>query len=382
MTFMNILPVTILTWAIVFILCTVAPVEASIQLQFDYTYDSSGFFDAVIPEGALAKSTLEAVGDFYASILDDDLLAIDPDYGLTGYTFQPDTLGSGLYIPNLDVPADAVIVYVGAYNFDGNILGQAGPGIYSQPVFDAAMARGEGSRRDMIGPKATEFAPWGGAMGIDSDTNWNLDYTADPAGDEIDLYSVIVHEIGHVLGMGIADSWDNLIRGTQFSGVAAVAEHGGPVAVTEDGSHWAAGTTSTVFAGYASQDASMTPYISWGTRKLFTALDVAGLDDIGWDIHYLPGAHGDANLDDKVDDIDATIMATNWLRSDATWSQGDFNGDGTVDDEDAALMATNWQTGSGSAAASVPEPSVAALLLLALAAVVILRRRLANGPAC
>ena len=82
------------------------------------------------------------------------------------------------------------------------------------------------------------------------------------------------------------------------------------------------------------------------------------------------------------DDIDATIVATNWLRPGATWSQGDFNSDGTVDDEDAALMAANWQSTWGSAAASVPEPSSAALLMSALVAIVGFRRRLVNGLAC
>ena len=388
MTIMNTLPAHTLTCLIVLILCTVAPVEAAIQLQFDYSYDTYNV-DGFFADGSAARSTLEAVGDFYASILGDDLLGIYSNRSnhFDGYISKPDT-GDTLVLEDLDISADTVRIYVGSYDLGGNILGRAGPGGYSVSGSTTwvtnAITRGEGSKDDVQGPTATEFAPWGGSMSIDAPptqtepgTNWNLDHTAEPAYNESDLYSVMLHEIGHVLGLGTANSWENLISGTEFTGAAAVAEHGGPVAVT-DGAHWDTGTTSTVFTGDDSQDAAMTPSITTGTRKVFTALDVAGLDDIGWDI----AAYGDANLDGKIDDIDATIVATNWLRPGATWSQGDFNSDGTVDDEDAALMAANWQSTWGSAAASVPEPSSAALLMSALVAIVGFRRRLVNGLAC
>ena len=51
-------------WPIAVILCMIAPVGAAVQLQFDYTYDTTGFFDAETSDGELARSTLEAVGDF------------------------------------------------------------------------------------------------------------------------------------------------------------------------------------------------------------------------------------------------------------------------------------------------------------------------------
>jgi hypothetical protein len=48
--------------------------------------------------------------------------------------------------------------------------------------------------------------------------------------------------------------------------------------------------------------------------------------------------------------------------SGATWAMGDFNLDGRVDDSDATMLAANWQTGV-SAAAAVPEPSSMVLLI-------------------
>ena len=76
---------------------------------------------------------------------------------------------------------------------------------------------------------------------------------------------------------------------------------------------------------------------------------------------------GDVNLDDKVDDIDATILATNWqVGPGATWCHGDFNGDGFVNNMDSAILASNWLQGFV-AASSVPEPTgLAALLGLTL----------------
>lgn len=361
---------TALIFPIAVIFCTAAPAEAAIQLQFDYTYDSSGFFAG----GSAARSTLEAVGDFYESLLGDDLLAINSNSSnhFKGVIFQPDT-GGNLTLPNLYISADTVRVYVGAYDLGGSTLGRAGPGGYSissSYLYMISRGEGEGTINDVQGITATEFAPWGGSMSIDSDSNWNLDHTDDPVWGEADLYSVILHEIGHVLGLGTANSWTNLLSGGYFTGDAVVTEHGGSVGVS-DGVHWDSSSNSTVFARADSQQAAMTPSITLGTRKVFTALDVAGLDDIAWDIT----AYGDANLDGKIDDIDATIVAANWQQSGATWSHGDFNSDGTVDADDTALMAANWLTTwdavlpAGSAAAAVPEPSAVALLLSALAMV-------------
>ncbi len=94
--------------------------------------------------------------------------------------------------------------------------------------------------------------------------------------------------------------------------------------------------------------------------KISSSVDVSGEED----------HPGDANRDGRVDDIDATIMATNWHRTGgATWSQGDFNADGNVDASDAAILAGNWQwTWTTSSVAtmslSVPEPSATFLLFI------------------
>ena len=367
--------IAVSVWTIVFLSFLIVPAVGSVTLEFDYSYDSSGFFDDTTSNGALARATLEAVGDFYGMILDDTLNAISysPSNGFAGYISRPDS-GASVMLNNLSISANTVRIYVGSRDLGvapsgGNILGSAGPGgyyIYSSKQDLLARGEGYGHYEDVYndgGETAFDFAPWGGAMSIDADTNWNLDHTAGPAYNEADLYSVIIHEIGHVLGIGISDSWDNLIDDGLFDGAAAKAENGGAaVPVDSGGGHWALGTSSTVFGGYDVQTASMTPSTSFGIQRYFTALDVAGLDDLGWEINYPASVYGDANLDGTVDDVDATIMAANWSVGD-TWSQGDFNGDGTVDGDDAALLAANWLISPGGTAVSVPEPSPAVLFL-------------------
>ena len=264
--------------------------HASIQLEFDYSYDSSEFFGVETP----ARASLEAVGDFYKSILLDDLLEINSQRqnNFTGFFWQPGGVNSGntTSISGLDIAADTIRIYVGAYDLGGNTLGWAGPGWYSVSGTSSfqtnAITRGEGPISSVEGSTATEFAPWGGSMAIDIDSTWNYDYTVAPVGN-IDLYSVMLHEIGHVLGLGTADSWDNLVIDDEFQGAAAVAEYGDYVPIDIDsGAHWAGVTTSTAFGTYDSQTALMVPTIPWNTRRLATDLDVAGLDDIGWDIDY------------------------------------------------------------------------------------------------
>ena len=71
---------------------------------------------------------------------------------------------------------------------------------------------------------------------------------------------------------------------------------------------------------------------------------------------------GDANDDGRVDDADATLLASNWQTlTGATWAMGDFNEDKAVNDIDATMLAANWQNGVSDA---VPEPGALTLLTI------------------
>ena len=90
------------------------------------------------------------------------------------------------------------------------------------------------------------------------------------------------------------------------------------------------------------------------------------------DLSYVESFPGDANADNKVDELDAQILADNWLASSGVnWGQGDFNDDGVVDGADATIMATNWHWG---VPASVPEPAAIVLLVGGLLCLLAIRR--------
>ena len=287
---MNVLPRALL--ALILLAGAAAPVRAGTRIAFDYSYDTTGFF----ADGSDARATLLAAADFYEDILLDDLSAISPGGGIfnpnswTANFTNPST-GTSASRSNLSVPADTLTVFVGAHDLDDNAIGSAGPGGYSLGFLASSSfrttvtTRGEGTT---TGGGANDFGPWGGSLAIDNVVNWNRDYTATTSSDQLDLYSVVLHELGHVFGYGTSDSWENKVSGGQFIGAESVAEHGVSVPLSEEEAHWATTVRSEVYPRGNSQKTLLGPSISYGSRKHATELDIAGLADIGWEIAALP----------------------------------------------------------------------------------------------
>ena len=109
----------------------------AINFQFDYSYDSSGFFSS----GSDARATLEAVADFYETNLADNFTAIESTPGGNSMTvvFDAPDSGTEIQIANYDVATDAIVVYVGARDLPGTTLAQAGPGGGGVPVITIAI---------------------------------------------------------------------------------------------------------------------------------------------------------------------------------------------------------------------------------------------------
>ena len=93
-----------------------------------------------------------------------------------------------------------------------------------------------------------------------------------------------IDELGHLLGVSSAESWNAKISSGQFTGPDSVAVYGGTIPVTGDNGHWVDGTMSQLPGSGIAQEAAMDPSIFVGSRKLLTTLDWAGLSDIGWEV--------------------------------------------------------------------------------------------------
>jgi hypothetical protein len=248
-------------------------------------------------------------------------------------------------------------------------LGFGGPGGYgasgtTQQWLDTVAHRGQGQTR---GPSATDFGPWGGSITFNSASNWHFGIENGPSGSTNDFLTVALHELAHLLGFGTSDSWFNLVNDLQntFTGSKSSALAGGPSPLSFDKGHWEEGTVSTNVRTGATQETAMDPTILQGTRKGFTAMDLAALDDIGWTIKSIPiSGPGDINGDGKVNLVDFQILKANFGTG-TTPAQGDLNSDGKVNLVDFGILKANF---GKDASTNVPEPSAALLLLTTVAA--------------
>jgi len=267
----------------------------AISIQFDYAYDTNNFF-VLHPQ---AKTLLTTAGNYFSGIIQDNLLAINSGGGNHFNTtfFHPGT-GVTKTINDFSVAADTITIYAGGRPLSGFTSGTGGYGGYSlsgtSTFVSNAITRGEtGPVRNgypTAGTLATDFAPWGGSITFDNDgsTSWYFDTDLSTDSDVVntDFYSVALHEIGHVLGLGTADSWHNLVSGTDFTGTVSTSVYGANVPLDVGLGHWLNNTTSLVDG--VPQEAAMDPSITSGTRKLFTDLDVAALTDVGWEVSTVP----------------------------------------------------------------------------------------------
>ncbi len=270
------------------------PVSGAIDIVFDYSLDTatSNFFDPGTSGGLAARARLEDAAGFYESRFLDELGAIDP--GPSGFGFDnmweciilhPGT-GAVQNFNDVTLPAGRITVWVGAFDLPGSLLGHGGPGGFSasgSEVFLDSLGRGQANTRS---PNATDVAPWGGSIAFDTERNWHFGATRNGLSGKMDFLSTTIHELGHVLGFGAADSFDdqiNMSSGT-FSGSAATAVNGGinPGLFPDDDSHWSMDTQSD------GTEAMMNPANTIGSRVLPTSLDYAAFDDIGWEISELP----------------------------------------------------------------------------------------------
>ncbi len=258
----------------------------AVTISLDYSLDANGFFNS-----QARRDVMRYAANTLAASLNDTLAAITPNVpaGNTWTADFPDpSTGASRSIGNLTVPANTLIVYVGGGTLAKSAeAGEGSAGGFSvsgdSAWLDIVSARG---KTGALATPATSFGPWGGSIEFDGSggTNWYFGLSLANLGvNQTDFLSVAEHELGHVLGLGTAGSWDTLVSGGSFNGPTAESVNGGqPVPVNASGDHWASSVQSNGGA------ALMDPVLPNGTRSIATSLDIAALHDLGWQVTTLP----------------------------------------------------------------------------------------------
>ncbi|ELS04778.1 hypothetical protein Xen7305DRAFT_00045140 [Xenococcus sp. PCC 7305] len=270
-----------------------------LDITFDYDFDTEGFFSG--EEGLVRRTTLEKAASFYEDVIADSLSAINPGNkdSWAAYFLNPAT-GELQSITNLNIPADTIIIYAGGRDHDG-ALGRGGAGNYTvdgTPDFQEIVeSRGQ---TGVLGNTATDVSVWGGSLTFDTNIvidsiNYDWHNSSDLAGlefDEIDFFSIALHELGHILGIGTLPAWENQISNNSFTGTNALEVYRResdpdansiPLHPDEYNSHWPLDLTSFTLAGDR-QFPVMRARGEFGTRSELTNLDYAVLQDLGWKI--------------------------------------------------------------------------------------------------
>lgn len=266
------------------LLAAAVPVYAGIDIKFDYSYDTTGFFN-----DPARRALLDAAAGRFEERLQDSLSAVvSTATEHYNFGFRNPSGTNIVFLPDMNLAANEIRVYVGArsegYSQDASSVG----GFWD---LDPLLPKPDRGQTGANAATPTDFAPWGGSITF----NWNPSvpwyFDPDPSTTESfaggDFYTLAQHELGHVLGYGLAESWRAQVDGSNhvFLGASSVAYFGGPVPLAgQQGAsddHWSINVHPLPM---------MRPSLLVNQRAVLTELDWAGLGDIGWDVSPIPEA--------------------------------------------------------------------------------------------
>jgi hypothetical protein len=249
-----------------------SPALAAIQVVFDYRFDSTGFFAG---ENSYRRQVLESAATSLTSRLKGSLPSIAPS-GTNHWALsfrRPDT-GQSVSLPDLALRANEVRIFVGARPMFGFSIGLSeynlnwsGDRAWNRSFYERILC-------------VNNFDSVGGAITFNSVVDWYFDSnptTTEDMGPRQDFFSEAVHEIAHLLGFTKgAAAFAARTEGTLFVGTAATGLFGGEVPLASNQNNF---PDSLSWEG---QQVAMAYTLNLNTRRYFTELDFAALEDIGY----------------------------------------------------------------------------------------------------
>lgn len=346
------------------LLLTASHVHAGLRFEFDYRFDENGYFD-----DPARRDALEAAGRFVNRYVDQlDAVIPEGENGWDSFFTRPDT-GVSFLFSDVPVAEDTMQVFVGAREIRGNLaqstsIGAVGRG--DEEWIDTVSYRGQEGAAER-----TDYGPLGGKITFNNDFDefqWHYGLSTEGIEPhEFDFITVAMHELLHVMGIGVSPSFAAQVDAlSRFAGPEATRV-GSPtnpnLQLDEFEFHFSSGTESPWNGNL--QEALLAPGIYPGARAYPTLLDRAVLRDIGW----TEATAGDANRDGQFDSSDLleVFRVGKYETGEfAGWIEGDWNDNAVFESGDLieALQTGTYEQGAP-AVPGVPEPSATTLAAIA-----------------
>lgn len=234
------------------------------NIEFDYRFDTNGFFNDPV-----RRQALEATANIWENLIQDEFTNLPAGLPIT--VKNPQT---GQNVPvTLTSEIDDLLIFVGSQSPPFGEVGgvaQGGPVGYATGTIFTNRTSG------------SNFEPYVGGISFDPTVSWFFDPTPSTGNDipsgQTDFISIALHEIGHVLGVGIAKAFNDKAANAQFNGPNALSINGGqPIPLEGDLAHIKEGFLSD------GQPVLMDPLATFG-RAFPRRADLALLADIGYQI--------------------------------------------------------------------------------------------------
>lgn len=269
------------------------------RIQLDYRFDVDGYFDDPV-----VRANLEAAAEVWSQHLSDDLPTVPA--GTPLLVINPHTMEEERVVLDYDID-DLVVFVASTHVVEG--MARAGPITRWYRRLDSEYPADAQQR--IHGP---DFQPWAGFLAVNPESVIPLVADESPESDDdvplnsrrrYDLMTLVLHELGHVLGIGTSPAFrahsgllpsygpstQNTTDGrflivwsaySVFYGPSARRVNGGePVRLSEDMGHIATRFTVDGQQDLMDQDLNI-------VRQLPTNLDLALLVDIGFQVDGQP----------------------------------------------------------------------------------------------